>query len=956
MSVVVAGEGPADHLDVCLDGVLRGSLREVEVLLAAPAADSPAAMALQRSAHRGDPRLRLVLSDARPALEAAVSRAAGAYLLLTHVDDVVPPGAAEQLVAVARRDRADVVLGVPLDVVGGSRRPAAWATGRAGPDASRREPQRLADHPALAVAVGPGGTLFRAAAWRDVAPALPGWLDAPVAVARVLAAADGIATLDEVTLERHDRQLGRRVEAQDRFRPEVLARRLEVLTRVGEVYRAGPAPVLRAWRVGLLEHLLPPVYVDALGDDLAGVDVLRAGVAGLVDAVPEEDLAAVSLEHRLSAWAAAHGAGDDLALTEDHLADHPHGLPVEAVEGGLLAVEPGDLAAPPPARWRRVEAVDRRLRTRADLRRDRDGLLLSAAAFVEHEPGRPELEVTVAAADGSGAVPVPVEPVVDPGLDEWAARAHEDRADCGLVARLDPARLPGGPDGPWRVTLTVGGRERQHVLRPPGPVRAADVRLRAVSLHGDRLRVSADRPVRLRAVGAKGATAWSADGLTLRTDLVGEQVLLPTGRYDLEATDPDGRPLSAAVVPGDELVGERLLVRLRDTGSGARLVVGAPLTAADRSPRGQQRLRESVYAGPPARPRPGSWLFETFRGRSVGDSPGAVARELLSRDLDLDVGFVVDDPHVVVPDGARAVVRRSREWYDAMGHAAVHVTNAGAPYWWRKRPGQRHLQTWHGTPLKRIGEDRGPGDFATWRHRRRIADQAAGWDAMVSPSPFCSEVYRSAFGYEGEILGVGLPRNDVLASQDAPRLREQVRARLGVGPGQRVVLYAPTWRQYVGVLDAKPLYLDAEALLREVPDAVVLLRGHYNSTRQDDVFRGHPRIRDVTRHPDIAELFLAADMLVTDYSSVMFDFALTDRPVVLLVPDLEQYRDVERGFYFDIETTAPGPLVATTGQVVDVLRGPDAHVAARRAFRDRFCPWDDGRASARVVDHLLAPG
>jgi CDP-glycerol glycerophosphotransferase len=506
----------------------------------------------------------------------------------------------------------------------------------------------------------------------------------------------------------------------------------------------------------------------------------------------------------------------------------------------------------------------------------------------------------------------------------------------------------------------------------PDPVRPADVVLRDARLAADRLCVTAgDRPFRVRAHGSKGETAWAGsqavDGrqvaeLPLTTDLFGDQVLLPAGRYELELVSPQGRSLSGALdlfsdgLP-QELVGERLAVRLRDGGSEVRLVVAAPLSAADRSAFGQQRLRTAVYAGPPVGPRPGTWLLETFRGRSVGDSPGAVGRELLARNRDeqlgLDIGYVVDDPSVAVPEGARAVVRRTREWYDAMGHAAVYVANAGAPYWFEKRPGQLHLQTWHGTPLKRIGEDRGPGDFSTWRHRRRIAAQAAGWDAMVSPSPYCTEIYRSAFGFEGPVLDIGLPRNDVLVAPDAPLLREQVRARLGIEPGQRVVLYAPTWRQYVGVLDAKPLYLDAERLLRDVPDAVVLLRGHYNSTRQDDVFAGHPRIRDVTRYPDVADLFLAADALVTDYSSVMFDFVLTDRPVVLLVPDLDQYRDVERGFYFDIEAGGPGPLVRSTEEVAAALLAPDAYAARRASFRERFCPFDDGGASRRVVDHLL---
>jgi CDP-glycerol glycerophosphotransferase len=347
-------------------------------------------------------------------------------------------------------------------------------------------------------------------------------------------------------------------------------------------------------------------------------------------------------------------------------------------------------------------------------------------------------------------------------------------------------------------------------------------------------------------------------------------------------------------------------------------------------------------------------VLETFRGRSVGDSPGAIGREIQARGLDLDLAWVVDDPSVRVPDGTRALPRRSERWYDALARARVYIGNAGAPYWVEKKAGQVHLQTWHGTPLKRLGEDRGPGDFQTWRHRRRIAMQAAGWDAMISPSPFCSAVFRSAFRFDGRFLEVGYPRNDVLVGGRGAGVRRRVREALGLRDEDRAVLYAPTWREYVGVRDAKPLYLDAPRLTRLAPDTVVLVRGHYNSTHQADVFAGEERILDVTRYPDIADLYLAADALVTDYSSVMFDFALTDKPQVLLVPDLEQYRDVERGFYFEIEDGPPGPMVSTTDEVARVLLGEDAHAAARAGFRERFCPWDDGRASARTVDWLLS--
>jgi CDP-glycerol glycerophosphotransferase len=384
------------------------------------------------------------------------------------------------------------------------------------------------------------------------------------------------------------------------------------------------------------------------------------------------------------------------------------------------------------------------------------------------------------------------------------------------------------------------------------------------------------------------------------------------------------------------------------------VVVGPPLRRDERGAFAQQRLVSAAFGAAATSTYDRTVLLETFRGRGVGDNPGALGRELLSRDLGLDLVWVVDDPSVNVPDGTRAVARNTGEWYDVLARAHAYIGNAGAPYFFRKAPGQFHLQTWHGTPLKRIGEDRGPGDFKTWRHRRRIADQAAGWDAMISPSPYCSAIFRSAFGFEGRMLESGYPRNDILLGEGAAGARERARTVLGVREGERVVLYAPTWREYVGVRDAKPLYLDAPRLAKAMPDTVVLVRGHYNSTGQADVFAGHPRIHDVTRYPDIADLYLAADVLVTDYSSVMFDFALTDKPVVLLTPDLEQYRDVERGFYFDIEERSPGPMVESTEQVIDVLGRQDEHSAARAAFRDAFCPYEDGSASRRVIDDLLA--
>jgi CDP-glycerol glycerophosphotransferase (TagB/SpsB family) len=153
------------------------------------------------------------------------------------------------------------------------------------------------------------------------------------------------------------------------------------------------------------------------------------------------------------------------------------------------------------------------------------------------------------------------------------------------------------------------------------------------------------------------------------------------------------------------------------------------------------------------------------------------------------------------------------------------------------------------------------------------------------------------------------------------------------------------------------LYLDAEQVVSEIPRSVVLVRGHYNSVRDADVSRPEHRVIDVTRYPDIADLYLAADSLVTDYSSVFFDFVLTDKPMVFLAPDLAEYRDENRGFYLDYHETVPGPVCTTTEEVIASLTSPDEHGPTRARFRETYTPYDDGQASRRINDALLAdPG
>jgi CDP-glycerol glycerophosphotransferase len=196
-------------------------------------------------------------------------------------------------------------------------------------------------------------------------------------------------------------------------------------------------------------------------------------------------------------------------------------------------------------------------------------------------------------------------------------------------------------------------------------------------------------------------------------------------------------------------------------------------------------------------------------------------------------------------------------------------------------------------------------------------------------------------------------------------VREQqaatTRARLGLPEGKRVILYAPTWRDNDYSATGRyqfTMKLDLERLHREFgDDSVLLIRGHQlvSSGIDSSMFGGF--VRNVSSYPDIRDLYLVADVLVTDYSSVMFDFVNTGRPLLFFTWDLEEYRDNLRGFYFDFEAEAPGPLLTETSGVIDALRRLDAvgeeYAERYQAFRDRYTGLEDGRSAERFIERFL---
>ena len=356
-------------------------------------------------------------------------------------------------------------------------------------------------------------------------------------------------------------------------------------------------------------------------------------------------------------------------------------------------------------------------------------------------------------------------------------------------------------------------------------------------------------------------------------------------------------PAGGAVVPDDVVPGggsgrpaRRARIITRRDGSVAVAVI-PPLTPRERSRRGRRLLVErEVEALRPA------VFMESFGGRSGGDNPAAICEDLAAHDVRAPLWWSVVDGTVPVPSGAVPVVVGSQEWVEALRTSRVIVTNDHLPDWFSKREGQHLLQTWHGTPIKKLLHDAAPGSVSL-RYQRLMARQVPQWDLLLAQNREAEQRLRRALGYGGQVRVGEYPRNVRLLG--GIEVGRRVRSDLGIGEEQQVILYAPTWRERLRHPGGLAGHSNGQGLQGDVypahrTDAVILMRTHHMNRA-----RPGPGLVDVSRYPSIEELMMAADVLVSDYSSIFLDFALTGKPAVVYVPDLEHYRDVERGLYGD---------------------------------------------------------
>jgi CDP-glycerol glycerophosphotransferase (TagB/SpsB family) len=438
---------------------------------------------------------------------------------------------------------------------------------------------------------------------------------------------------------------------------------------------------------------------------------------------------------------------------------------------------------------------------------------------------------------------------------------------------------------------------------------------------------------------ATTTSRWTATIPLLVSRWQGPALPPPSGTYVLGATLDASLP-AAALLPALF----RIAFRPADATTLA-VTISAPLTDAELGPAAQARL-EAAYRASTDGPVD-AVFFESFYGQNASCNPRAIDRAIAELSPATARYWSTVDASVEVPDGATRLVEGSEDWWRIRSTARLLVVNDWLRKRYKKRGFQKVLQTWHGTPLKKIALSRPKVGLRT-----RIATllESKRWDILLAQNQHSATILRKAYAFLGPVWQEGYPRDDVLIAGDAA----PIRARLGITDDVTVLLYAPTWR------DDRPEHidhLDVAAFTDALgPGYLTLIRGHSRTLRPGrDVQASN--VLDVTGYPDVSDLFLVADALITDYSSVMFDFSVTGKPVFFFAPDLEHYREQLRGFYFDLDAIALGPVVQNADSLVTLVQDREnvreAYATKYAAWQERFNPKDDGQAAQRIVERLL---
>lgn len=361
-------------------------------------------------------------------------------------------------------------------------------------------------------------------------------------------------------------------------------------------------------------------------------------------------------------------------------------------------------------------------------------------------------------------------------------------------------------------------------------------------------------------------------------------------------------------------------------------------------------------------------VFMAFHGRGYLDNPKAIYEEMQRNPQFINYKFYwVLRRKKDVPEGAIAIKYMSISYFYAFARSKFWIVNCKLPRYIRKKKTQIYLQTWHGTPLKRLGHDiQVANDTKFYRSgldidemKKTYDDDVAKYNFMISPNRFCTRIFPSAFHIKKEkLLEVGYPRNDVL-SHPEPRIINDIKHSLNIPYKKKIILYAPTWRDNSYVAHGYTFQLRVNfAKWKKVlgDDFVVLFKPHYlivNSIEDDRDQELNGFLYSIDSNYDINDLYLISDVLVTDYSSVFFDYAILRRPIFFYMYDREEYQEQLRGFYLNVDTDLPGNIYGDEEKLLCDIKENNFDYQKLDEFNKEYNSFQDGKCAKRVVQYVF---
>ncbi|RLV50454.1 glycosyltransferase [Nocardioides mangrovicus] len=1011
LSVVMPVYNVAEYLPAALDSVLGQTLRNLEVI-AVDDSSTDGCLDILRDYERRDPRVRVLTqpnSGQGPARNRAVALARGEFLTFVDSDDTVPPEAFEYMVRRLRESGSDFSVGSVRRLRNNEFIRTVWARTVHARD---RIGVTLEEFPNAMQDIIACNRMFKTSFWREQVGDFRGHIayEDHVPMLTAYVRAKRFDVLNHVTYNWRIRE-NKTSTGQQKARLENLLDRIAVKEEAHELLRAEASDfVYDVWVGRTLEVDFPPFIQHALSGPDSYRNLLAATYRTYLERASERALDLVTVRQKVRGHLAAQERWAEIQEADTWFDDVGLVPPAHASDGTVVADPQPTLGF-----WRDLPEACARLSplechfegvlSRAAFTPSRctvTGWAVRRALAVRETPA---LEAWLESPSGERSE-VDVRPVQLPEANLWGEQRFAPYDLGGFEVGVDLDALPAGT---WHLhvattyagvrsegtltnrmrfspvahasgTTTAAGKavgrwdaghgftlDVVHAPKRPWTPRRSPVEVRGVELGEETLTVVSDAEV---SVGNPRVqlplVAREGDRHTFslfHETITGARKVVPTARYGVTAGGVSATAEAgfAGTLPTFH---HGALVNL-DVGvtpeHAVTLAVEAPLPPLTRGASGKRRLRDA-YKTMDVEPENAAALT-CYRGEFCTDSQLAIDRGLADRYPEVVRYWGVRDWSTEVPEGAVPLLLDSEEWYRALASARFVSHNIDFGAYFTQRPHQRYLQTFHGYPFKSMG-------IGFWRSKgltdekiaRAVFKAKREWDTILVPSEEAANWYREQYALEDtDILVAGYPRCDVLVPGnrwvEADEVRARVLGRLGVPLDKTVVLYAPTYRDKLTTrMFAAQRFdeLDLDQLARSLgEDHVVMLRGHNNNQRELDRVTGVARVVDVTDWPDVNELTLAADVAVLDYSSLRFDWALTGKPMVFFVPDLEEYFD-QREPLFPYEGTAPGPWARTTADVAEAL----ADLPALRsrfagdiaAFNARFNAHNDGTATDRVLD------